>query len=373
MNRNVLASALFFLLTLWVSAALASDPTSGESGGGSTEQGVPAAPALDPTKIVGPAACAECHEKSEESWLKTRHNAIFKETHLSDEGKAIARRMGIESMKAPDSNCAGCHYTVAESEGTLKVISGVSCESCHGAAADWLVRHSGFSGKEEADETAAEKEARWADSEAAGMIRPSDIYALALNCYGCHVMPKEKLVNVGEHSSGSEFELVAWSQGEVRHNVWYTEANEEASTERRRQLYLAGQLAEMDTALRALGFASIAIKPGSAYAPAMAQRVTDAMQSLEQIDAATDIADLGALTDEVAKVAVVGAAFTSAADKAGNPLSWFMLKMIGAVGFVGAADQVAAAAPGLLADPGALSGLDSLLPSVSEYVGDPIP
>ena len=32
-------------------------------------------------------------------------------------------------------------------------------------------------------------------------------------------VPEERLVNVGGHTAGSAFELVSWSQGEVRHNL----------------------------------------------------------------------------------------------------------------------------------------------------------
>ncbi len=303
----------------------------------------PGALAGDPAKVVGAPACAECHEKSDELWKKTAHHAIFKTTHRSDEGKAIAKRMGIRRMKAVDGLCATCHYTVMEAaSGKAKSVSGVSCESCHGAGRGWIERHSEFSGKEEQDETPEEEAARWADAEAGGMIRPGNLYALARNCYGCHVTPDEELVNVGEHPAGSDFELVAWSQGEVRHNVWYTEPNDEASAERKRQLYLAGQLAELEATLRGLAAAA---DPAGAYATELMRR-------------------LGAAEENLARTGLPG-----------------MADLVGAIGdaapgdarLESVADQVAAAADGLVGDPSALSALDPLIPGSDAHKGTASP
>ena len=87
------------------------------------------------------------------------------------------------------------------------------------------------------------------------MIRPRSLYQLAKNCYGCHVVPQEDLVNKGGHRAGSDFELVSWSQGEVLHNTWYSKGkdNVAASAERKRMLYLVGLGVELETALRARG------------------------------------------------------------------------------------------------------------------------
>ncbi|MDJ0932204.1 hypothetical protein [Breoghania sp.] len=100
------------------------------------------------------------------------------------------------------------------------------------------------------------------------MIRPSMTYTLAKNCFSCHLAPNEKLVNVGGHAAGSAFELVAWSQGEVRHNTWYNKgaSNPAASTERQRMLFIIGRIAELETALigvsKATQKADYAVKMG---------------------------------------------------------------------------------------------------------------
>ena len=64
-------------------------------------------------------------------------------------------------------------------------------------------------------ETPEHKAERLATIKESGMIRPGDLYRLAANCYQCHIVPNERLVNVGTHQSGSDdFELVSWSLGE---------------------------------------------------------------------------------------------------------------------------------------------------------------
>ena len=68
-----------------------------------------------------------------------------RELHKKEEAQAVADRMGIRSIKRGDL-CIQCHYTQQEVNGRAKAISGVSCESCHGAAADWMAIHNDYGG-----------------------------------------------------------------------------------------------------------------------------------------------------------------------------------------------------------------------------------
>jgi hypothetical protein len=181
--------------------------------------------------------------------------------------------MGVKRLKA-ESLCTNCHFTMQADGGKEKAIAGNSCESCHGPAKEWYKVHSGFSGKKEGQETEAEIAARWEKAEAAGMIRPKMTYTLAKNCFSCHLVPNEELVNVGGHTPGSAFELVSWSQGEVRHNTWYNKgkANPEASIERKRMLFLVGRIVELETAL--IGVSKATEKKD--YALKMAKRANNA-------------------------------------------------------------------------------------------------
>lgn len=233
--------------------------------------------ASDHTKVSGPNACAECHKQEVEAWKGTHHFKTFRDMPRNEGAKAIADRMGVRRIKV-ESLCLGCHFTVQQKENKPEPIAGISCESCHSASQDWIKVHSGYSGKTATTESKAEAAARWKLADSKGMIRPASLYRLAKNCYSCHVVPHEDLVNTGGHKAGSAFELVSWSQGEVRHNTWHSKGKENlpASAARKRMLYLVGLGVELETALRAVAKATKR-KP---YAFLMAQRVDRARKQL---------------------------------------------------------------------------------------------
>lgn len=236
--------------------------------------------AFDPTKIVGPNACAECHKKEAEAWKGTHHFRTFGEMPRRKEAKEIAGKMGVPRIRS-EGLCLNCHYTIQEKDNRKQPIAGISCESCHGPGDDWIKVHSGFSGKTEKTETNAEKAARWKLADTKGMIRPSALYRLAKNCYGCHIVPQEDLVNKGGHPAGSAFDLVSWSQGEVRHNTWHSKGKENvpASSARKRMLYLVGLGVELETSIRAVGRATARRR----YAFEMAKRVDRSRQQLATV------------------------------------------------------------------------------------------
>jgi Cytochrome c554 and c-prime len=233
--------------------------------------------ASDPLKIVGPNACAECHEQEIEAWKGTHHFKTFREMPRNEEANEIVERMGVRRIKS-ESLCLNCHFTVQQKNDKKEAVSGISCESCHSAGKDWIKVHSGFSDKKKNTETKAEEEARWKLADSKGMIRPHAIYQFAKNCYGCHVVPQEDLVNKGGHRAGSAFELVSWSQGEVLHNTWYSDGkkNVPASAARKRMLYLIGLGVELETALRAVAKAT----ERKVYAFEMATRADRARKQL---------------------------------------------------------------------------------------------
>ena len=291
--------------------------------------GTSVADSNDPTLVVGPNECAECHKKETMIWQHTHHFSTFRDLPNNPDAEKIASKMGVKRLKA-DSLCLNCHFTVQDTDGEAKAIAGISCESCHGAGKNWYKVHSGFSGKKEGQETDAEIAKRWADSEAAGMIRPKNTYRLAENCFSCHLVPNEKLVNVGGHTAGSDFELVAWSQGEVRHNTWYNKgaSNPEASPERKRMLFLVGRIAELETSLTGVSKAT----EKADYAIKMAKRADNARKVMAQLATLLpeapelgDIAKVGAgaelklnneaaLVEAAGKVAELGLKFASTYD-----------------------------------------------------------
>ena len=233
-------------------------------------------------KIVGPEECIDCHKRSNEVWVKTPHYTTFKEMSRTEEARDIASKLNINRIKS-ESTCVQCHYTTKSVENEKKAIAGISCESCHGAGRDYVDIHGDYGGKDvkKENETPEHKKQRIAKSEKAGMIRPANLYALAENCYSCHTVPNEELVNVGGHNTGSKFELVAWSQGMVRHNNWFTPTNDESPLERRRMMYLVGKMVEMEFALRGLANAT----QKAEYAKAFVFRYKTALDGLKEISA----------------------------------------------------------------------------------------
>jgi len=312
--------------------------------------GLPAVTQASPDKIVGSTACVECHKDENVVWKATHHFSTFRNLPKNKNAQVIAKKLGIKRLKSNDT-CTGCHFTMQDKGGQTRAISGISCESCHGAGKDYIKVHSNYSGKKKATETPAEAKARWEKAEAAGMIRPSKMYRLATNCYSCHVVPREKLVNTGGHPAGSNFDLVAWSQGEIRHNLWHNNGKENrpGSANRLRLMHVVGTAVELETALRAVGEAS----ERKAYAVAMARRAAAARAR------ATAIAKALGNVPEMAEIAKIGA---SAGLKLNNkgPLT-------------AAADKVAAAAKALSAkyDGSTFSAIDSMLPGADKYKGKP--
>lgn len=233
--------------------------------------------APDPDKTVGPNVCAECHKQEAEAWKASHHFNTFRDMPRNAAANAIAQRLGIRRVKS-ESLCLNCHFTQQSKNGKAEPIAGISCESCHSGGKEWVKIHAGYSGKTAQTESKAEAEARWKLADSKGMIRPASVYRLAKNCLGCHVVPHEELVNKGGHRAGSAFELVSWSQGEVRHNTWHSKGKENVSANaaRRRMLYLVGLGVELETALRAVGKATVR-KP---YAFEMAKRADLARKQL---------------------------------------------------------------------------------------------
>ena len=306
---------------------------------------LPTGPGFDPKAIVGVSECTECHTHSGAVWEQTVHHGTITDMPRTEKGREIAKKMGIRRIKS-ESLCLDSHATSHWEDEKLKPSSGVSCESCHGAGMGWVKLHGEFSGKEEGQETAEEIARRWKASEAAGMLRPTMIADIARNCVSCHVVPHENLVNVGGHPAGSDFELVAWSQGSIRHNNFYTKGKENkvASIERQRLLYAVGILAEMELLLKAVGTA----EGMGDYAKANARRVSALRKKLAAAAKATQQSDL------VKALEAVGSLKLSLKNQPA------ILEAAAAITI--SLDNLAATSNGE-----DLAGLDSMLPKAEDY------
>ena len=251
----------------------------------------------DPEKIVladndDRVPCGECHTLEYDAWKLSTHSTGFDTMHRSAQAQSILERMDFRLSKR-ESLCLRCHYTAQIKNDQARAIAGVSCESCHGAGRDWINVHNDYGGATHDTEPEAHKQQRIQASVTGGMLRPSDnVYAVAANCFECHTVPSEELINVGRHPSGSRFELVEWS-GKIRHNFleaqWSNnETNREQTPERKRQLYVIGRLLDYEYSLRGAAEATEAGK----FSKAMERRVAGAVRELEKIAQITPIAEI---------------------------------------------------------------------------------
>jgi len=215
-----------------------------------------AAPPPHPARVIGSERCEECHKKELLAWKSSTHsrsNNIHRDAKTKERAKEIAIRMGIRSVNDIPSHplCTECHFTRQRVGNIDKVIGAVSCESCHGGAKDFRDVH----GNKDKIPDRAERQKL---SKAAGMLYPHEIQRVAENCYACHIVRDEKLVNVGGHKARSEaFNLVDWTAGEVRHNFFGADhgrldRNLETPVERRRLFHLVGMLLDLEHSLRGL-------------------------------------------------------------------------------------------------------------------------
>ena len=114
------------------------------------------------------------------------------------------------------------------------------------------------------------------------MNNTRDLYSIAINCYSCHMVPNEDLVNIGGHTAGTEeFELVRYSQGQIRHNFLRSNGtnNEQASPERLRMMYVVGLIADLEFSTRATAIAT----ENSTYGINVAQRAAASAVKLYEL------------------------------------------------------------------------------------------
>jgi len=306
----------------------------------------------DPTQVLGAESCAKCHEHELSQWKQTPHFATFEALHRNPEAKAIVKKLGLRSVKRNET-CVKCHYTQQLVDDRLRVVAGVSCESCHGGAKDWLKLHNDYGGPAATKEaeSAEHHQQRIADSVAAGMNNPSNVYLIARQCLACHTTPDEKLVNVGGHTPGTaDFELVSWSQGFVRHNFLRTNgtSNGLSSPAELRKLYIVGVMADLEASFRATAIAT----SKATFGITAAQRAAKLKLKLYEISQAVD--------DPHVKQALEVAMQVPLKLNQGEPL-------------LAAAEEIGKQAYAFAqeADGESLSAIDALIPSQSEYRNTP--
>ena len=287
------------LAAVWLSSALTPTPSFAER---------PAAPSIpgpinrNPAQIVGPDACAECHENEHHVWMDSAHQAGSLTLTRGDEAKRIAAVLGVRRIKTED-RCASCHYTVQQvGAARPQTISGVSCELCHNAAAAWIDSHSHF-GPDAAtadEETAQHRSDRLEYCDTMGMIRPARLYELGTVCYSCHSIADQEMVQIAGHPGGDAFEFASWTQGDIRHNFVRagSDQNPRSAPERLRVMYLVGATLRLEYACRA-------VEGGAPM-----KMITDAVEALEAINEAAGI-------EAVARLIEIGRRVDAASEAGG--------------------------------------------------------
>jgi hypothetical protein len=332
-------------LIVWI-VAISIVAALGHSSRGAESRVGPTVP--DAAKVVGADQCAKCHQAEVQQWMKTPHYATFDALHRTPRAKEIAERLGERSIKR-SAVCTQCHYTEQNQGGRMRVVAGVSCESCHGGAGDWISIHADYGGENvsKAQETAEHRSKRVEESIARGMNNPHNIYLIARQCYDCHTVPNERLVNVGGHLAGSqEFELVAWSQGMVRHNFLRTggTTNGWPSQAELRVMYIVGVMTDLEYSLRATAAAS----EKATFGVTSAQRAARMKKRLHEIQILVNDPLIQPALDAVAAVEMRlgnAAAIAAAADEVGRAANEFAVQ----------------------ADGEKLETVDLMLPSPSQY------
>ncbi len=244
--------------------------------------------------------CEKCHEAEVEVWKATDHFKSFNTVHRMKEAKKILDAAGGGASMRQNPNCVLCHYTETRSSETAKpqVASGPSCESCHGASSEWREVHNfyGEGIEDPARESAANKGKRLAAARKAGMIWSFMHYEIAANCNECHGLahPKlkgevlAKMLDAG-HPVESDFELVAFSQGSVRHRFYPPDfsKNSPMTQVELARLFVIGQAATLVSAT-----AAAAKSKHPKYSALQAKRRQSATKNLQAV---ADLPEVAAL------------------------------------------------------------------------------
>lgn len=214
---------------------------------------------------VGPKKCKKCHEEEFNVWKGSEHFKSYKSVHKSKDGKKILKAAGDARSMKKSAVCATCHYTAIQKGAgkKAKVKAGPSCESCHGSASEWIDVHNDYGAGKDAkaeDESPEHKAKRTADAAAAGMIWSHATYDIAANCVQCHGLANpsisgeslEKMLDAG-HPIEPGFELVAYSQGSVRHRFYPPKVDENQTMTKAQlaRLFVVGQAAILVSAQQA--------------------------------------------------------------------------------------------------------------------------
>jgi len=249
---------------------------------------------------LGPKACADCHGPESQILGKTKHAMSFKDIHRSPKAAPILAAAGGDKNMRKNPTCTQCHFTMEQENASKPATakSGISCESCHGPASDWIKIHNDYGGPgvTRESEKADHHSKRIADSKKGGMIRPEMKYDIAANCMSCHGLADPgvsgatfgKMMEAG-HPFNLDYEIVRYSQGSVRHRFYPPNmaVNAEMPPAELARLFIAGQAAKLVSAAQAVARADHA-----GYKGAQQKRVVGAVVALSKLKSVPEAATL---------------------------------------------------------------------------------
>jgi hypothetical protein len=179
--------------------------------------------AADPPKYTGPGSCSSpsCHggvqaRSDTDVWQNEYSTWVVKDKHAQAYAvlsSPVAVRMAkILELPSPITapKCLACHaldVPIADRARTFDLTDGVSCESCHGPASNWLGPHTTRG---------------WthAQSVQAGMYDTRDLVRRSEKCLSCHLGNADKTVDHEMIAAGHPdlyFELASFSAVMPRH------------------------------------------------------------------------------------------------------------------------------------------------------------
>jgi hypothetical protein len=258
---------------------------------------VPAAPVVEHVSL-GSKQCQSCHQAIFEHEKESRHWLSFKE-FSQGAGADVAAKMNVPKPTEVGTRCVECHgHTYLNDRGKLKT-EPISCEACHGKAGDYLAAHnSTYDPAKHGGDQNAFLAKRRAASVAAGMTAQWRLNGGYRNCFTCHVGTDEPIVNTAGHPVMTNFELLAFSQGSVRH--WHGTDMTADKPGRLGAIHLAGQAMMLEKSLQAVGTSQAAGAFRTQYFQ-MAKAAQARLVALSSL--APSIAELKAITAATAAVA----------------------------------------------------------------------
>ena len=181
------------------------------------------APAMAP-QYVGPGSCSSssCHgsvqpragnripQDEYSVWVLQDKHAKAYAVLTSALSQRIARNLGLAQKPELAAQCLGCHalnVPTAQRARPFDLSDGVSCESCHGPASNWLGPHTARNWSHE-------------QSVAAGMFDTKNLIRRSEKCLSCHLGTSELIVNHEMIAAGHPdllFELDSYSAVMPRH------------------------------------------------------------------------------------------------------------------------------------------------------------